>query len=107
MKKSKQYFQDERYKVETTPQSRRMSHWVYSPVLTDTETGTVIFDLSDSDWDLREAKESEGLIMMTLARYPDGATTYKIDISPEKSEFILDGSVYPVSSINVVLDGIV
>lgn len=104
MKNSEKYFRNGKYKLELIPQSRRMSHWVYSPVLTRESCGEVVLDLSGSDWDLRQAAETDDGIMITLARYPDGIKTYEVKLLPDKSTFLFEGKEYPTSSVKSVLD---
>lgn len=84
-----------------------MSHWVYAPVITDTQTHIKLLDLSNGLWDLRSAGELNHIIVLNLARYPNADTEYEVCLDPEKGEAKVEGKTVELSEIKDALDLIV
>lgn len=104
---AEQYFQNGRYKLELIPDEMRMSHWINAPVLTETQSGKIILDLSGDIWDLRSAQESNASILFSLARYPDGGKEYEVELIPQESKAIILGAIYPIETVFEVLKTLV
>jgi len=75
---TKLFFQNGKLTLDINPSEMRMSHWVYAPVLINTETAEVLFDLSGKSWDFRSAEESGDDIILKLARYPDANNVFRL-----------------------------
>jgi hypothetical protein len=103
---SEQYFENGRFKLATNPHEMRMSHWVYAPVLTDTITEEVLFDLSGNIWDLQSASESSKEVILKLARYPDINKEFEIVLKLNKGQAKINGNIFPINNLSKVLDGI-
>lgn len=84
-----------------------MSHWINAPVLTETESGKIILDLSGDIWDLRSAQESQASILLSLARYPDGSKEYEIELIPQESKAVVLGVMYPIEKVSAALKAII
>ena len=85
----------------------RMSHWVYAPVLINTESNVAILDLIGNVWDLRSATESTDSITLLLSRYPDGNKEYELKLYPSKGEATINGKPTQIQRVSEVLDAIV
>ncbi len=104
---TEQSFHKGKFKLETIPHEMRMSHWIYAPVLIDTESHTKVLDLIGNIWDLRSATESTDSITLMLARYPDGGKEYEVKLYPTKGEACINGKPTKISSVVESLDAIV
>ena len=85
----------------------RMSHWVYAPMLINTESNITILDLIGNIWDFRSATESIDSITLMLSRYPDGNKEYEIKLYPEKGEATINGKLTKIQAVSKALDAIV
>ncbi|MFB2652990.1 hypothetical protein [Shewanella seohaensis] len=81
---TEQFFLQGRFKLETIPHEIRMSHWVYAPRLTDTQSGQVLLDLVGQCWDCQSAIERDNTLCLTLDGYPDRANWLELAFFPEK-----------------------
>lgn len=104
---SVQHFLDGAYRLETFPSEMRMSHWVYAPLLTETETGTAVLDLKDGLWDLRSAEESGAAIRLKMAYYPVGGTEYQIEIRPQAGVALVAGVSWLIEDLPEALAALV
>lgn len=60
-----------RYIVQIFPWEVRMSHWIETPELLDTQTGTKLISFEDSNWSLDTARwQSDSVVRMTFRKYP-------------------------------------
>jgi hypothetical protein len=60
-----------RYVVRTFPWEVRMSHWIETPELRDTQTNTSLIRFSDSRWSLESASwQSDSVVRMSFRKYP-------------------------------------
>ncbi|MFB2779446.1 hypothetical protein ACE017_09745 [Shewanella mangrovisoli] len=80
---TEQFFLQGRLKFETIPHEMRMSHWVYAPRLTDTQSGQVLLNLVGQCWDCQSAIERDNAFYLTLDGYPDRANWLELVFSPE------------------------
>lgn len=104
---TEQYFHMGKFKLETIPHEMKMSHWVYAPVLINTESNVAVLDLTGNVWDFRSATESTDSITLLLARYPDGSKEYEIRLYPSKGEATINGKLTQIQAISEALDAIV
>ncbi|WP_252109365.1 MULTISPECIES: hypothetical protein [unclassified Halomonas] len=101
-----QYALNGEFEITTHPHEMRMSLWVYSPVITERATGSVLLDLTGSPWDLRRIEEGRGRILMTLMCYPDGDREYMIEVAPFEAIAVVEGEAYPLAELGAVLNAI-
>lgn len=104
---TEQYFLKGKYKLSTTPHEMRMSHWVYAPVIINTDNDEVILNLEGNIWDFRSAKETRDSIILKLARYSDGNKEYEMKLQLSAKTVTINGAMYPLASVPEVLDAIV
>lgn len=50
--------------------------------------------------------ESEGRIIMTLARYPEGHQEYVVEVCPVDATVIVQGVTHPLADIETALNAI-
>lgn len=100
-----QLFHRGRYRLETVAHEMRMSHWINAPILRDPQ-GHVLLDLSDNIWDLRAARETDTGLVLSLARYPDGATLYEVELQLFVGKAVLQGNTYPLARLTDALNAI-
>ena len=103
---AEQAFQNGKYKLETVSHEMRMSHWVFAPVLTDTQSGEILLDLSGGLWELRSAQESGASITLSLARYPDGIKEYAVELLPQEKRALVLGVSYPLAELKAALEAL-
>ena len=72
---------DGKLRLEIEESEVRMSHWVNAPRLIMALTGDVLFDLTQSLWDIENAQETDGVLLLTLREYPGthGSATLAVD----------------------------
>ena len=104
---TEKYFHKGKFKLELIPHDMKMSHWVYAPVLMDTESNTKVLDLSGKSWDFRSASESSDSITLMLARYPDGKKEYEVKLYLSTGEANVNGKLTQIKGVNEALDAIV
>jgi len=89
---TEQFFLQGRLKLETIPHEMRMSHWVYAPRLTDTQSGQVQLNLVGQCWDCQFAIERDDTFCLTLDGYPDRANWFELAFLPETGRVQLKAS---------------
>lgn len=57
-------------RVEFTAFEPRMSHWIYSPIVTHVPTGDVLLDLDGSLWDAVGSFDDRNRLTLEMRRYP-------------------------------------
>ena len=62
---------DKSFTIKTYGEEWRMSHWVYSPEISD-NNGIIVFSLKGSDCDLRKFSYNNGCWLLKLFKYPNG-----------------------------------
>jgi len=103
---TKLFFQNGKLTLDINPCEIRMSHWVYAPVLTHTETAEVLFDLSGMCWDLQFADERSDEIILELALYPDVANVFILVLNISKGQASLNGDISSIHDVRKVLGNI-
>lgn len=81
------------YRVHIDASEMRMSHTVFSPVLTHIPTGEVVFSLAGTLWDADASFDSEGRLSMSLRRYPGDRPSHNavIDLRSGQVTMTFDG----------------
>ncbi|EGR0694072.1 hypothetical protein E2K20_25345 [Vibrio parahaemolyticus] len=105
--KTNQYVLNGKYEIATSAQEMKMSHWVYSPIIRETNSRKEIMNLGSTAWDLRKVEESNERIVLFLARYPVGSSEYRVEVDPINSRVHISGEEYPLSNIERTLESIV
>lgn len=103
---TKLFFQNGKLTLDINPSEMRMSHWVYAPVLINTETAEVLFDLSGKGWDFRSAEENGDDIILKLARYPDANNVFRLVLNISKDRASLNGNIFSINDVCKVLEDI-
>jgi hypothetical protein len=68
-----------RYSIAIAPWEVRMSLWIESPTLTDTETGEVLLSFRDPHWSLDSADwRSDSVVALELRKYPGNHTPVQV-----------------------------
>ncbi|CCN72826.1 hypothetical protein VIBNISFn118_660078 [Vibrio nigripulchritudo SFn118] len=104
---SVKYILSDKYLVSTKMHEVRMSHWIYTPFITEVASGEVLLCLEKSRWELYRCKESNGHIVLVLVRYPDRNKKYSVEIDPISRTVTADNAVFPISNIKNVLDTLI
>ena len=88
--------QNNKFTLSVLSQEIKMSHWVDSPVITDTKSQEIILDLSNTAWHLVKWGEIDFGIEMTLAKYPYPKMVHRVDCN-------LDSMIAQVNEIEIQL----
>ena len=68
-----------------------MSHWIESPKVIDTTSGTTLLDLHGSLWDLLSVKELDSSLILQLRKYPGASNPIEIGLSIGKDGGTFNG----------------
>ncbi|MFJ2386462.1 hypothetical protein [Pseudomonas koreensis] len=91
---------NERLAITVEPREMRMSHWLYAPRVVDQQSGRVLLDLSDSQWDLiATADESASSIDLLLRKYPGDRPAVTLHISLEDWQLSIAGRPVEASTL--------
>ena len=93
-----------KYKLHTSEDELRMSHWVYSPVITDKSGLCQIFSLRNSTYDLRYFEFLDDLIILKLFKYPDAEKAICLELDLQQlNGRIENGITLPLGKLIDVL----
>jgi hypothetical protein len=90
MSKTSTYL-DGRLQILVEPSEIRMSHWIDSPKVVDTRTGSSVLDLHGGLWDLLEVVELPPSIVLRMRKYPGDSPPVELVLSVDRPGGVLDG----------------
>lgn len=73
--------------VEFDQYEMRMSHWVYSPRITNVKTRKILLDLWGTQWDAEVSFENNGEVALSLRHYPGDIPGFTVHIDPQADTF--------------------
>lgn len=71
-----------RYTIHIDAWEARMSHWIETPELIDTQSNTRLLAFSDSNWSLNKAVwQNDSVVRLSLRKYPGNHTPAAFEVT--------------------------
>ncbi|AHV91473.1 hypothetical protein [Bordetella holmesii] len=86
--------------IAVQPREARMSHWIHAPRAWRSLDGQMLFDLTDSDWDLYGVSgDDEDCLVLALRRYPGAGPLVRLTIARGSLDMHLEGRSLPADDL--------